>query len=101
MDNCTPTQIAGQPLLPFLLQKQARWLDITIGKFELTEWHVLAEEWFKEKPRNSDQVCTYICTSITYTFNYFNGHLIMLPLTTAQVKYVFSQELHLWAGNSV
>ena len=37
-------------------QKQARWLDITIGKFELTQWHTIAEEWFKEKPRNSDQV---------------------------------------------
>lgn len=36
--------------------KQARWLDITIGKFELTEWHNIAEEWFKEKPRSSDQV---------------------------------------------
>ena len=39
-----------------LTQKQARWLDITIGKFELTQWHTIAEEWFKEKPRNSDQV---------------------------------------------
>ena len=38
------------------MQKQAKWLDITIGKFELTEWHRIAEEWFKEKPRNSDQV---------------------------------------------
>ena len=37
-------------------QKQAHWVDITIGKFELTEWHLIAEEWFKEKPRNSDQV---------------------------------------------
>lgn len=37
-------------------RKQARWLDITVGKFELTEWHQIAEEWFKEKPRNSDQV---------------------------------------------
>jgi len=36
--------------------KQAHWVDITIGKFELTEWHLIAEEWFKEKPRNSDQV---------------------------------------------
>ena len=39
-----------------VLQKQARWLDITAGKFELTEWHNIAEEWFKEKPRSSDQV---------------------------------------------
>ena len=38
------------------MQKQAKWIDITIGKFELTEWHRIAEEWFKEKPRNSDQV---------------------------------------------
>ena len=40
----------------FCTQKQAKWLDVTIGKFELTEWHRIAEEWFKEKPRNSDQV---------------------------------------------
>ena len=38
-------------------QKQARWLNIANGKFELTDWHEIAKEWFKEKPRNSDQVC--------------------------------------------
>ena len=37
-------------------QKQARWLSISEGKFELTEWHDIAKEWFKEKPRTSDQV---------------------------------------------
>jgi hypothetical protein len=36
--------------------KQARWLSIAEGKFELTNWHDIAKEWFKEKPRNSDQV---------------------------------------------
>ncbi|XP_064396525.1 uncharacterized protein LOC135343497 [Halichondria panicea] len=36
--------------------KQAMWLDITKGKFQLTEWHTIAEEWFKQKPRSSDQV---------------------------------------------
>ena len=39
-------------------QKQARWLDVSLGKFELTEWHAIAEQWFKEKPRNSDQVAS-------------------------------------------
>ena len=37
-------------------QNQARWLDITKGVFELTEWHAIAKEWFGEKPRNSEQV---------------------------------------------
>ena len=41
------------PLHP---QNQARWLDITKGVFELTEWHAIAKEWFGEKPRNSEQV---------------------------------------------
>ena len=36
--------------------KQARWISIADGKFELTDWHDIAKEWFKEKPRNSDQV---------------------------------------------
>ena len=59
------------------VQKQAKWLDISLGKFELTEWHRIAEEWFKEKPRNSDQVPTttehmHMCTVRMYT------HLIYL-----------------------
>jgi len=32
------------------------WLDITKGKFQLTEWHAIADEWFRQKPRSSDQV---------------------------------------------
>ena len=37
-------------------QKQARWLDISRGKFELSEWHAIAEEWYKAKQnRNSDE----------------------------------------------
>ena len=35
---------------------QARWLIITQGKFELTKWHELAQEWFTLKPRQSPQV---------------------------------------------
>lgn len=40
----------------FPLQKQAQWLDISKGIFELTEWHLIAKEWFGEKPRNSEEV---------------------------------------------
>lgn len=36
--------------------KQARWLDICRGKFELSEWHAIAEEWYKAKQnRSSDE----------------------------------------------
>ena len=31
-----------------------RWLDISIGKFELTEWHSIAQFWYKKKKRASD-----------------------------------------------
>lgn len=31
-----------------------RWLDITTGKFELTEWHSIAQFWYKKKKRASD-----------------------------------------------
>ena len=37
-------------------QKQAQWLDISKGMFELTEWQAIAKEWFGEKPRNLEQV---------------------------------------------
>ena len=39
-----------------LLEKGAsgRWLDITAGKFELTEWHAIAQFWYKKKKRASD-----------------------------------------------
>ncbi|XP_019855352.1 PREDICTED: uncharacterized protein LOC105313719 isoform X3 [Amphimedon queenslandica] len=36
--------------------KQAKWLSINKGLFELTEWHMIAKEWFGEKPRNSEEV---------------------------------------------
>jgi hypothetical protein len=36
--------------------KQAQWLSISKGLFELTEWHSIAKEWFGEKPRNSEEV---------------------------------------------
>ena len=37
-------------------QKQARWLDISRGKFELSEWHAIADEWYRAKQnRNSDE----------------------------------------------
>ncbi len=47
------------------LQKQAMWLDITKGKFQLTEWHTIAEEWFKQKPRSSDQVPLHTTYTVT------------------------------------
>jgi hypothetical protein len=31
----------------------ARWVDITKGKFELTEWHSIAQEWYRQKTRAS------------------------------------------------
>ena len=39
-----------------LLEKRVdgRWLDITAGKFELTEWHAIAQFWYKKKKRASD-----------------------------------------------
>jgi len=39
-----------------LLEKgvNGRWLDITVGKFELTEWHSIAQYWYKKKKRASD-----------------------------------------------
>ena len=39
-----------------LLEKGANghWLDITVGKFELTEWHTIAQSWYKKKKRASD-----------------------------------------------
>ena len=54
-------------LLYARLQKQAMWLDITKGKFQLTEWHTIAEEWFKQKPRSSDQVYIYNYKSAFHT----------------------------------
>eukprot|EP00731_Ephydatia_muelleri_P005712 Em0002g1888a len=36
--------------------KQARWLDISLGKFELCEWHAIADIWYRAKQnRNSDE----------------------------------------------
>ena len=48
--------------LSIALQKQAKWLSINKGLFELTEWHMIAKEWFGEKPRNSEEVshCWYL-----------------------------------------
>ena len=45
-------------------------MNIATGKFELTEWHHIAEEWFKEKLRNSDQVYMYS----NYYTKFFNMH---------------------------
>ena len=30
-----------------------RWVDITKGKFELTEWHSIAQQWYRQKARAS------------------------------------------------
>ena len=31
----------------------SRWVDITKGKFELTEWHSIAQQWYRQKARAS------------------------------------------------
>ena len=46
--------------LSLFLKKQAQWLSISKGMFELTEWHSIAKEWFGEKPRNSEEVSNHV-----------------------------------------
>ena len=40
-------------LLILVILLVSRWVDITKGKFELTEWHKIAQEWYKQKARSS------------------------------------------------